>query len=35
MAAELDYVAMPAPVVKLIDDGWKAKIKDASGKAIW
>lgn len=35
MAAELDYVALPAPVVKLIDDGWKAKIKDASGKAIW
>ncbi|MFZ6758407.1 phosphate ABC transporter substrate-binding protein PstS [Undibacterium sp. Ji50W] len=35
MAAELDYVSLPAPVVKLIEDGWKAKIKDASGKALW
>ena len=35
MAAELDYVALPAPVVKLIEDNWKAKIKDASGKAVW
>lgn len=35
MATELEYVALPAPVVKLIEDGWKAKIKDASGKAVW
>ncbi|MBC3886419.1 phosphate ABC transporter substrate-binding protein PstS [Undibacterium griseum] len=35
MATELEYVSLPAPVVKLIEDGWKAKIKDASGKAIW
>jgi phosphate transport system substrate-binding protein len=35
MAAELDYVSMPAPVVKLIEDAWKAQLKDASGKAIW
>ena len=35
MAAELDYVAMPAPVVKLVQDGWKAQLKDASGKAVW
>lgn len=34
-AAELDYVAMPAPVVKLVTDAWKANIKDASGKAVW
>jgi phosphate transport system substrate-binding protein len=34
-AAELDYVAMPAPVVKQIEDAWKAQAKDASGKAIW
>lgn len=34
-AAELDYVAMPAPVVKLVQDAWKAQLKDASGKAIW
>ncbi|WP_423678808.1 MULTISPECIES: phosphate ABC transporter substrate-binding protein PstS [unclassified Undibacterium] len=35
MAAELEYVSLPAPVVKLIEDSWKAKIKDASAKAIW
>jgi len=35
MAAELEYVSLPAPVVKMIEDNWKAKIKDASGKAIW
>lgn len=35
MAAELEYVSLPAPVVKLIEDNWKAKIKDASAKAIW
>jgi phosphate transport system substrate-binding protein len=35
MAADLDYVALPAPVVKLVQDGWKAQIKDASGKAVW
>lgn len=35
MAAELDYVSMPAPVVKLVQDAWKAQLKDASGKALW
>lgn len=35
MATELDYVAMPAPVVKLVQDAWKANLKDASGKAVW
>jgi phosphate transport system substrate-binding protein len=34
-AAELDYVPMPASVTKLVEEGWKAKLKDASGKAIW
>jgi len=34
MAAELDYVSLPAPVTKIIEDGWKANIKDASGKAL-
>ncbi|GGC05261.1 phosphate-binding protein PstS [Oxalicibacterium flavum] len=34
-ASELDYVAMPAPVVKLVQDAWKANVKDASGKAVW
>lgn len=35
MATELEYVSMPAPVVKLVQDAWKAQIKDGSGKAIW
>lgn len=35
MATELEYVAMPAAVSKLVQDAWKANLKDASGKAIW
>ena len=36
MATELDYVPLPATTVKLIQDSWKANLKDAtSGKAIW
>jgi len=35
MAAELDYVAMPASVVSLIENAWKIQLKDASGKAVW
>jgi phosphate transport system substrate-binding protein len=35
MAADLDYVAIPAPVVKLVQTEWKVQIKDASGKAVW
>ncbi|MDQ2988990.1 MAG: substrate-binding domain-containing protein, partial [Pseudomonadota bacterium] len=34
-AAELDYVPMPASVTKLVEDSWKANLKDASGKVIW
>ncbi|CAL61286.1 Phosphate-binding periplasmic protein precursor (PBP) [Herminiimonas arsenicoxydans] len=35
MATELDYVGMPASVVKMVQDSWKANVKDASGKAVW
>jgi phosphate transport system substrate-binding protein len=35
MATELDYVPMPAAVVKLVQDAWKTQIKDAGGKAVW
>lgn len=35
MASTLDYVAMPAPVVTLVQDAWKAQLKDSSGKAVW
>ncbi|WP_338849762.1 phosphate ABC transporter substrate-binding protein PstS [Massilia sp. W12] len=34
-ATELEYVSMPADVVKLVQDSWKANIKDAAGKAVW
>ena len=34
MAEELDYVAMPAPVVKLVQDAWKSQLKDGAGKAL-
>lgn len=35
MAADLDYVALPAPVIKLVQDAWKPQLKDSSGKALW
>ena len=35
MASELDYVAMPAPVVKLVQQTWKNDVKDTAGKAIY
>ena len=35
MATELEYVAIPAPVVKLVQDMWKTQIKDRSGKPVW
>ncbi|MBI5437216.1 MAG: phosphate ABC transporter substrate-binding protein PstS [Nitrosomonadales bacterium] len=31
MASDLDYVPLPANVVKMIRDAWKAQVKDASG----
>jgi phosphate transport system substrate-binding protein len=34
-ATELDYVPLPANVVKLVQDSWKVNLKDASGKAIY
>jgi phosphate transport system substrate-binding protein len=34
-AAKLDYVPLPANVTKLVEDSWKANIKDSSGKAVW
>lgn len=34
-AADLDYVPMPDPVVKLVQDAWRANLKDAAGKPIW
>ena len=34
MAEDLDYVAMPPAVVKLVQDAWKANLKDAAGKPL-
>lgn len=34
-ATDLDYVPLPPAVTKLVQDAWKANLKDASGKAIW
>jgi phosphate transport system substrate-binding protein len=34
-ATELDYVPLPDSVTKLVQDAWKANMKDPSGKAIW
>ncbi|MCA3786485.1 MAG: phosphate ABC transporter substrate-binding protein PstS, partial [Burkholderia sp.] len=33
-ATDLDYISLPDSVVSEIHKQWKAKIKDASGKAI-
>ena len=35
MATELEYVPIPAPVVKQIQDQWKASFKDSAGAPIW
>jgi phosphate transport system substrate-binding protein len=35
MAAELDYVPLPAELVATIESAWKSQIKDKSGAAIW
>jgi phosphate transport system substrate-binding protein len=34
-ATEMDYVPMPANVVKLVQDMWKTEIKTAGGQAVW
>ena len=34
-AADLDYVPMPPSVIKLVEDAWKANLKDGAGKPIW
>ena len=35
MATDLDYVSLPPALIKQIQDGWKANIKDAAGKSVW
>jgi phosphate transport system substrate-binding protein len=35
MAETLDYVPMPASVVKLVEASWAQDIKTADGKPVW
>jgi phosphate transport system substrate-binding protein len=35
MATELEYVPMPAPVVKQVQELWKSSLKDGAGAPIW
>jgi phosphate transport system substrate-binding protein len=35
MASDLDYVPLPASLVKLIHKEWKSQIKTAAGKPVW
>ena len=35
MAEDLDYVPLPASLVKLIHKEWKSQIKTAAGKSVW
>ncbi|MGX4640052.1 phosphate ABC transporter substrate-binding protein PstS [Massilia sp. SYSU DXS3249] len=34
-AADLDYVPMPDNVTKLVQDAWRANLKDSAGKPVW
>jgi len=35
LAAKLDYVSLPDPVIRHIQAAWKAQIKDPDGKPVW
>ncbi len=35
MADELDYVPLPEALIAQVEETWKTKIKDASGKPVW
>jgi phosphate transport system substrate-binding protein len=35
LAATLDYVSLPLPLVKQVEAAWSAQLKDAGGKRIW
>ena len=35
LADELDYVPMPDPVVKLVEETWKTQLTGADGKPVW
>ena len=35
MSSDLDYVPLPSTVLTLINETWKAQLKDTNGKALW
>ena len=35
MASDLDYVALPKAVVKMVEKSWKAGLKGENGQAVW
>jgi len=35
MAVDLHYVPMPEAVVTMVEDTWKARIRDSQGKPVW
>jgi len=35
MAEDLDYIPMPANVVKLVEKAWQQEIKDPEAQPIW
>jgi phosphate transport system substrate-binding protein len=35
LAESLDYVPMPANVVKLVEDAWRQEVKGPDGKPVW
>ena len=35
MASELDYVPLPAPVVRMVETAWKTGLKGTGGQVIW
>ncbi|MBI3560838.1 MAG: phosphate ABC transporter substrate-binding protein PstS [Gammaproteobacteria bacterium] len=35
MAEKLDYIPMPANVIKLVESTWQQDIKDSAGKNVW
>jgi len=35
MAAEMDYVPLPASLTKLIEESWRKEVKSSTGQALW
>lgn len=35
MASDLDYVALPDAVIKLVEKSWRTELKGANGQALW